>query len=215
MGPGDFLLIYALVSTMDPATGYYRTPPERIDRIHEDRRVYRQNPGLPGPAGQKPGLPDRLHRVEIPELAGGQSEPGTPDLPVHDEAERNVRTVRVPRSVSLLVRPGENGERGRDGRRWAHDGPAARKQTEREQDSMTKSIAIRYSLAYLIMWAILGVVVLENAPGGDLTQAGLLKGVIMFHAAVAMTAAMEALARAAWSRLRDVRQRQRREDPNR
>ena len=64
---------------------------------------------------------------------------------------------------------------------------------------MTKSIAIRYSLAYLIMWAILGVVVLENAPGGDLTQAGLLKGVIMFHAAVAMTAAMEALARAAWS----------------
>ena len=42
MGPGDFLLIYALVSTMDPATGYYRTPPERVDKIHEDRGAYRQ-----------------------------------------------------------------------------------------------------------------------------------------------------------------------------
>ena len=43
MGPGDFLLVYALVSAMDPATGYYRTPPERVDRIHEDRRLYRQS----------------------------------------------------------------------------------------------------------------------------------------------------------------------------
>ena len=42
MGPGDFLLIYALVSTMNPATGYYRTPPERVDLIYENRRVYRQ-----------------------------------------------------------------------------------------------------------------------------------------------------------------------------
>ena len=42
MGRGDFLLIYALVSTMDPAIGYYRTPPERVDKIHEDRGAYRQ-----------------------------------------------------------------------------------------------------------------------------------------------------------------------------
>ena len=42
MGPGNFLLIYALVSTMNPATGYYRTPPERVDLIYENRRVYRQ-----------------------------------------------------------------------------------------------------------------------------------------------------------------------------
>ncbi len=42
MGPGDFFLVYALISAMDPATGYYRTPPERVDRIHEDRRLYRQ-----------------------------------------------------------------------------------------------------------------------------------------------------------------------------
>ena len=42
MGPGNFLLVYTLVSAMDPATGYYRTPPERVDRIHEDRRLYRQ-----------------------------------------------------------------------------------------------------------------------------------------------------------------------------
>ena len=42
MGPGNFLLIYTLVSAMNPATGYYRTPPERVDRIHEDRRLYRQ-----------------------------------------------------------------------------------------------------------------------------------------------------------------------------
>ena len=45
MGPGDFLLIYALISTMDPATGYYRTPPGRIDGIHENRTVYRQTRG--------------------------------------------------------------------------------------------------------------------------------------------------------------------------
>ena len=84
---------------------------------------------------------------------------------------------------------------------------------------MTKNTALRhalrYGLTYLIIWAILGVVILENASYENLTRAGLLRGVIMFHAAVAMTAAMEALARAAWSRLRDVRQRQRREDPNR
>ena len=45
MGPSDFLLIYALISTMDPATGYYRTPPGRIDGIHENRTVYRQTRG--------------------------------------------------------------------------------------------------------------------------------------------------------------------------
>ena len=80
---------------------------------------------------------------------------------------------------------------------------------------MTKSIAISYGLTYLIMWAILRVVILQNAPDGNLNRAGLLRGIIMFHAAFAIVAAIEALARVAWRRLQDVRQRQRREDPNR
>ena len=79
---------------------------------------------------------------------------------------------------------------------------------------MTKGTILRYTLGYLFMWAMLGVVILQNAPDGNLTQAGLLKAVIMLHAAVAMAAAMEATARAAWSRMRNLRQPQRREGPN-
>ena len=48
-----------------------------------------------------------------------------------------------------------------------------------------------------------------------MTQAGAMKGVILLHAAVAMVAAMEATARAAWSRMRNLWQPQRREGPNR
>ena len=65
---------------------------------------------------------------------------------------------------------------------------------------MTKKTVLRYGLTYLIMWAILGVVILEKAPDANLTQAGLLRGVVMSHAAFAIVAAMEALARAAWRR---------------
>ena len=65
---------------------------------------------------------------------------------------------------------------------------------------MTKKTALSYGLTYLIMWAILGVVILEKAPEANLTQAGLLRGVVMFHAAFATVATMEALARAAWRR---------------
>ena len=79
---------------------------------------------------------------------------------------------------------------------------------------MTKSIAIRYSLAYLIMWAILGIVILGKEPDANLTQAGLMRAVVMLHAAVAGVAAMEATARATWSRMRNHWRCQRREDSN-
>ena len=77
-----------------------------------------------------------------------------------------------------------------------------------------KKAAIRYGVTYLIIWGILGIVLLEKRPDANLTQAGLLKGIVMFHLALAMTAAMEATARATWNRLRDARQRRRREDSN-
>ena len=80
---------------------------------------------------------------------------------------------------------------------------------------MTKRTALRYTLAYLFMWAMLGVVILQNAPDGNLTQAGLMKGSeSRSTSALAMVAAMEATARAAWSRMRNLRQRQKHGDRN-
>ena len=69
-----------------------------------------------------------------------------------------------------------------------------------------KKAAIRYGISYIVMWAILGIVILGMPPDANLTQAGLMKGVVTFHVALAMTAAMEALARAVWSRMRNLRQ---------
>ena len=79
-----------------------------------------------------------------------------------------------------------------------------------------KKPAIRYGVTYLIIWGILGIVLLQNRSdaNANLTQAGLLKGIVMFHLAMAMTAAMEALARAVWSRMRNHWRCQRREDSN-
>ena len=48
MGPGNFLVAHALVSATNPATGYYQTPPGRVDRIHEDRQLYRQSQAYRG-----------------------------------------------------------------------------------------------------------------------------------------------------------------------
>ena len=69
------------------------------------------------------------------------------------------------------------------------------------------SHGLRYGITYLIMWAILGVVILENAPhaNANLTQAGLLRAVVMFHAAFAIVAATEALARSAWRSITNLR----------
>ena len=77
-----------------------------------------------------------------------------------------------------------------------------------------KKAAIRYGISYIVMWGIVGIVILGKAPDANLTQAGLLRGIVALHAAVAVTAAMEVLATTAWNRLRDVRQRRRREDSN-
>ena len=74
---------------------------------------------------------------------------------------------------------------------------------------MSKTTALRhglrYGITYLIMWAILGLVILGMPPDANLTQAGLLRGLIMFHAAFAIVAATEALARTAWRFITNLR----------
>lgn len=75
LNPGTFLLTYALISAMNPATSQYATPESRIYPIHEQRRLYRHSPAY------------RPSREETTHTAAPTAGPDTSKSPAQGQAQ--------------------------------------------------------------------------------------------------------------------------------